>query len=232
MCYYWFKFLNEMNEYMELLEIMKQRHSVRQYEDKKIESEKRALLKSAVAEINKESGLSVQIFFDEPKCFDSIMAHYGKFSGANNYIAMVGKKGKNLDEICGYYGEKLVLLVQKLGLNTCWVAMTHGKSAAVISHGEKQSILISFGYGKNQGIPHKSKNIASLSKVDGEMPDWFKRGMEAVSLAPTAMNQQKFLFELHGEEVRAKVVGTGFYTKTDLGIVKYHFEVITGKQVL
>lgn len=217
---------------MDILEIMKQRHSVRQYEDKRIEDEKREALKSAIAEINKESGLNVQIFFDEPKCFDSMMAHYGKFSGANNYIAMVGKKGKNLDETCGYYGEKLVLFAQELGLNTCWVAMTHGKSAAVIDHGEKQAILISLGYGKNQGVPHKSKDIAILSKVDGQMPDWFVKGMEAVCLAPTAMNQQKFLLELHGEEVTAKVAGTGFYTKTDLGIVKYHFEAVTGKKVL
>ena len=27
-----------------------------------------------------------------------------------------------------YYGEKIVLKCQELGLNTCWVAMTHGKS--------------------------------------------------------------------------------------------------------
>ena len=60
------------------------------------------------------------------------MAHYGKFSGVKNYIALIGKKSPSLDERCGYYGERLVLLAQQLGLNTCWVAMTHGKSAAEI----------------------------------------------------------------------------------------------------
>lgn len=54
--------------------------------------------------------------------------------------------------------------------------------------------------------------------------------MEAVSLAPTAVNQQKFYFELKNGIVTAKNLG-GFYSRIDLGIVKYHFEVATGHEV-
>ena len=61
------------------------------------------------------------------------------------------------------------------------------------------------------------------------MPDWFKSGVEAELLAPTAMNQQKFLFSFDGNRVSAKA-GMGFYTKVDLGIVKYHFEVGAGTE--
>lgn len=60
------------------------------------------------------------------------------------------------------------------------------------------------------------------------MPDWFKSGVEAALLAPTAMNQQKFTFALDGEKVSAKA-GKGFYSKIDLGIAKYHFEIGAGK---
>lgn len=217
---------------MDYLEIMKQRHSVRQYENKNIEREKRDILLKELDEVNRESGLHIQILFDEPSCFDSMMAHYGKFSGVSNYIALVGKKSDDLEEKCGYYGERLVLLAQSLGLNTCWVAMTHGKSAAKIEKGEKQICLISLGYGKNQGVAHNSKPVEQLAHIDENTPDWFKSGIEAVMLAPTAVNQQKFKFELSGDEVTARVNGMGFYSKTDLGIVKYHFEVITGKKVL
>ena len=42
------------------------------------------------------------------------------------------------------------------------------------------------------------------------------------------MNQQKFHFDLLGDKVRAKE-GLGFYTKIDLGIAKYHFEIGSGK---
>lgn len=78
---------------MDILEIMKARHSVQQYSGKKIESGIRETLAALVSECNRESGLNIQIIFDEPKCFDSMMAHYGKFSGVENYIALVGKKG-------------------------------------------------------------------------------------------------------------------------------------------
>lgn len=216
---------------MDYLEAVKERHSVRQYVEKAIEPEKRAVLNRELAKINAESGLHIQILYDEPNCFNSMMAHYGKFTGVGNYIALVGKKGPDLDEKCGYYGEQLVLLAQTLGLNTCWVAMTHGKSAAKIDSGEKQACLISLGYGQNTGVPHKSKSAEELSHIDGSMPDWFRAGMESAMLAPTATNQQKFLFTLDGDNVKASVAGVGFYSKMDLGIVKYHFELASGKRV-
>ena len=58
------------------------------------------------------------------------MAHYGKFSGVQNYIALIGRKNNDLDEKIGYYGERLALVAQTLGLNTCWVALTFGKGIA------------------------------------------------------------------------------------------------------
>lgn len=212
---------------MEILETMRSRHSVRQYKTQAIEEEKRAALNALIAEINQESGLSIQIFYDEPKCFDSFMAHYGKFSNVANYIAIVG--GKNDQEKAGYYGEKIVLKCQEMGLNTCWVAMTHGKSQAKIKRGQKQLILISLGYGETTGVSHKSKSLEELGYADAAT-DWFKVGMEAASLAPTAMNQQKFVFELKGDTVTAKSLG-GFYSQIDLGIAKYHFEAASGHEV-
>lgn len=215
---------------MDMLEIMKARHSVRQYEEKRIEIPEREALFHLVKECNKESGMNIQIVFDESRCFEGIMAHYGKFSGVNNYIALVGKKDADLEEKAGYYGEKIVLKAQELGLNTCWVAMTHGKSVAEIKKGEKLACIIALGYGANQGVPHKSKPLEQLCSCAKAMPDWFSKGMEAVLLAPTAMNQQKFYFTLENGGVSAKA-GKGFYTKMDLGIVKYHFEAVTGRKV-
>ena len=50
--------------------------------------------------------------------------------------------------------------------------------------------------------PLKPDELAALrAEVDGIMPDWFKAGMEAVLLAPTAVNQQKFLFILEDGKV-------------------------------
>lgn len=217
---------------MEQMELMKERHSVRQYKSKAIEPEKRAELDALTAQINEQTGLHIQIVYDEPKCFDSFMAHYGKFHGVENYIALVGKKSPKLDEMLGYYGEQLVLKAQELGLNTCWVALTHGKSRAQIRSGEKMVCLIALGYGDGQGVVHKNKALKEVCKAAEPVPQWFSQGMEAALLAPTAMNQQKFLFELLPDETVKASAGSGFYTKLDLGIVKYHFESVTGKTVL
>lgn len=212
---------------MQMLDLMKERHSVRQYSDKKIDGDVKTKLDTYVASINEESGLSMQILYNEPNCFNSMLAHYGKFSNVKNYIAIVGKKEEQ--EKAGYYGEKLVLKCQELGLNTCWVALTHGKVNVQTKPQQKLLILIALGYGTNTGVAHKSKPIKELCKEDA-YPEWFMKGMEAVSLAPTAMNQQKFLFEMKNGQVYAKTL-MGFYSKIDLGIVKYHFEAVTGHKV-
>lgn len=215
---------------MELLEAIEKRHSVRAYEDQSIDENTKEKLEKFIEFCNQESGLHMQLVTEEPKAFDSFMAHYGKFSGVKNYIAVVGKKGSDLDEKCGYYGEKAVLYAQQLGLNTCWVALTYRKEkgAFQVDSDEKLRLVIAIGYGKTQGIAHKSKSFEDVVKTNGNVPEWFENGVRAALLAPTAVNQQKFVFTLEGDGVSAKA-GRAFYSKVDLGIVKYHFEIGSGK---
>lgn len=218
---------------MTMMEAIKKRHSVRSYLDEKIPEDIRKQLQDEICVCNQEGGLNIQLVLNEPKAFTGIMAHYGKFRGVQNYIALIGEKSEELDEKLGYYGEKIVLLAQRLGLNTCWVALTFRKGVTrnqcQIRKNEKLICVIALGYGKTQGIEHKSKVMEDVCQVEGEMPDWFKKGMEAALLAPTAVNQQKFFFSLHGNVVLARETG-GVYSKIDLGIVKYHFEVGAGKE--
>ena len=210
---------------MELKEAIINRHAVRSYKDKLIEPEILSALQTEIDFCNKESGLHIQLVSDEPKAFDCFMAHYGKFCGVTNYIALVGKKSDDLDGLCGYYGERLAIKAQQLGLNSCWVAMSYKKidGAFEINDGEKLTVVIAIGYGETQGVPHKSKSAQEVSNI-GATPDWFKSGVEAALLAPTAMNQQKFMLTYSDGKVTAKA-GFGAYAKLDLGIVKYHFEV-------
>ena len=214
---------------MELLEALELRHSVRSYEERALEPDAVAELSAFLAKCNQESGLHMQLVLDEPQGFGGFMAHYGKFSGVNNYVALVGKKSPGLDETCGYYGEKVVLKAQQMGLNTCWVALTYKKvkSAFQVGPEEKLALVIAIGYGKQQGVPHPSKEPQAVMETNGPAPDWFQTGVRAALLAPTAMNQQKFKFFLRGDTVVARA-GMGFYTKVDLGIVKYHFELGAG----
>ena len=214
---------------MDLMEAMKNRHSVRQYTDRPLDEEAVATLRKETDRINKESGLHIQLITNESDAFDAGAPSYGSFQGCRNYFAMIGPKGK--DEEVGYYGEQLVLLAQTLGINSCWVAMTYkkGKSHGDITPGEKRYVVIALGYGKTQGATHKVKSLTDISDYKAGDPDWYKAGLEAALLAPTAVNQQKFMITRNGDKVSAKTAGFGFYTKMDLGIVKYHFELGAGR---
>lgn len=218
---------------MTISEAIKMRHSVRSYQKTPIDSETIQTLQKEIDACNSESGLHIQLVTNEEKAFSGMMAHYGKFSGVQNYIALIGKKSSKLDEQIGYYGERIALFAQTLGLNTCWVAMTFSKgvtkSNCKLEKGEKIVCVLSLGYGETQGVAHKSKPMEQLCNTDNPMPDWFRSGMEAVLLAPTAMNQQKFLITQKENTVKAESTG-GFYSKVDLGIVKYHFEIGAGAE--
>lgn len=217
---------------MTLLEAISARHSVRKYLDKEIPADIIAALQDKIAECNKIGNLNIQLVQNETKAFTGMLS-YGSFSGVKNYLAMVGKKAKDLDERVGYYGEQLVLLAQTLGLNTCWVGLSYRKvpEAYNVGKDEKLVCMIALGYGETQGVPHKIKTVEQVSNASDITPSWFRKGVEAALFAPTAVNQQKFSFEYvcmnnNRHQVRAKkgisMIG---YTQMDLGIAKYHFEL-------
>ena len=223
---------------MTIQEAIEARHSVRAYKDQPLTEDVIKVLTEKIAELNKEGNLHIQLIRNEPKAFQGKLAKYGKFSGVRNYLVMAGKKSDDLNERVGYYGEQLVLLAQTLGLNTCWVGLSYSKvpGTYVLEDGEKIACYIALGYGETQGVGHKVKTVEQVSNASDVTPSWFKKGVEAALLAPTAVNQQKFSFELDGRKNgRPQVIAKkGFsmigYAQLDLGIVKYHFEVGAGKE--
>ncbi len=222
---------------MTLQEAIQARHSVRAYKEQPLAEEVIKTLNEQIAALNSEGNLHIQLIVNEPKAFLGPLAKYGKFRNVSNYIVMAGKKSPDLDERIGYYGEHLVLLAQTLGLNTCWVGLSYTKvpGTYVLGEDEKIACYIAIGYGDTQGVSHKIKTLQQVSNASDSTPEWFRLGVEAALLAPTAVNQQKFSFEYIGmsnnrHQVRAK---KGFsligYTQMDMGIAKYHFEIGAGK---
>ena len=216
------------------IEAIAARHSVRKYIDKPLEVSTVAALRSKIEEVNAAGGLHVQLVLDEPKCFSAGLLKYGSFSGVKNYLVMAASAGK--EEEIGYYGESLVLLAQTLGLNSCWVGLTYKKIPGTFTLNEGESVycVIALGYGEHGGVQHPLKAVEKFYDVPSgsAVPDWFKAGMDAALLAPTAINQQKFHFTLLPDgKVEAKAGSSlAGYTKIDLGIAKYHFEVGAGKE--
>ena len=222
---------------MTIQEATEARHSVRAYKELPLAEDVVKVLEEQIAVLNREGDLHIQLILNEPKAFQGTMAKYGKFRNVGNYIVMAGKKSDDLDERVGYYGEHLVLLAQTLGLNTCWVGLSYSKvpGTYVLDEGEKIACYIALGYSETQGVVHKIKTVEQVSNASDVTPLWFRKGVEAALLAPTAVNQQKFSFKYAGMKnghhlVYAKkgfsVIG---YTQMDLGIAKYHFEIGAGK---
>ncbi len=217
---------------MDIQKILEQRHSVRKYTNKEIDKEFVDELNRDIEQYNKIGGLHIQFITNEPNAFGkSFLADFGKFKNVNNYIVMIGRKCDNLDEKIGYFGEKLVIKAQSLGLNTCWVGGTYSKKNTEydIEEDEKLVCIIAIGYGETNGKTRKLKSISSVASSDVEMPDWFLNGVRFALLAPTALNQQRYKITLKDNKVEI-VSKMGFYTKVDLGIIKYHFELGAGKE--
>ena len=218
---------------MTMLEAIDARHSVRAYTAAPIPAEIRAKLDAYAAACSRESGLRLFIQYDDPAGFDSTLAHYGSFRNVSNYIVLSGRKTADFDSRCGYYGEKLVLYAQQLGLNTCWTALTFNKKRVkeLIAEGETLCMAIALGYGETQGKPHRSKAFSDVVSLDGDAPEWFRLGVEAALKAPTAVNQQKFRFSLKNGEAVIRAKGIGSCLKVDLGIAALHFELASGRAV-
>lgn len=221
---------------MDMLEAMQQRHSVRTYTDQPIEGEVLDSLEAEIAACNAESGLHIQLAREEPEAFGTGIFKYGQFKGVRNYLCFVGPDNADLGQKVGYYGERIVLRAQQLGLNTCWVALTFNKRKTryEVQPGEKLALVAVIGYGATQGRSRKSKAIADVSSAPADAPEWFEQGVAAALLAPTAVNQQKFHFEYlpseAGEKPRVRATaGRGTQSDVDLGIVKCHFELAAGK---
>lgn len=218
---------------MTLLEAISARHSVRRYTDRPLDADVIALLTAKIEEINTAGRLHAQLVTYEPKAFRGGFA-YGSFRGVTDYIIMAGEKGADLDERIGYYGQELVVYAQTLGLNTCWVGLTYNKVSGTcnLAPGEKIVCYIALGYGESQGSPHKKKSIEQLGGVTADSPEWYRRGMEAAAMSPSAVNQLKWRFRCAGVDAGGRGVvecdrGRSLigYTAIDLGIAKYNFEI-------
>ncbi len=211
---------------MTQIEAIRARHSVRAYQPKPLDAEKRAKLEAFLAARNAESGLHLQLT-EAGKTFQRLISRAAGLSSAPYVIACVGPDTPTLEERVGYYGEQAVLYAQTLGLNTCWAGLYSEKGVpADVGPGERLVLVIALGYGVNGGRERRSKTPEQVSDGGaGEKPEWFRFGVELALLAPTAMNQQKFRFRLNADgSVDAEAPG-GPFTKVDLGIARLHFDL-------
>ena len=216
---------------MTMKEAIEKRHMVRQYTDKAIPADIEGFLRVRIAENNQKYGLHLALVTGNS---DGIgrMAKLLLSRTVNNYIVLAGTDTPELDEKLGYCGADLILYAQTLGLNTWWVGgMFNGKGALknLSNQDVRVNGVIAIGYGRTQGVPHKSKTAAEISEYNGDAPQWFVDGITALLYAPTALNKQPYVVKGDGRKVSISA-GNGHFSGIDLGIGKYHFEIGAGKE--
>ncbi len=214
---------------MALKEAMHEGHMVRKYTDKELPPDIVQKLNQRIADHNEKNNLAIKLMVNDGGAFHAFLKLI-LAKGVKNYFIMAGKESSDLDEKLGYSGADLMLYAQTLGLNTWWVGGTFSRKAvAEKAWGRKAVGVVAVGYGKSQGVPHKTKAADEVSEYDGEMPGWFRKGTEAALLAPTALAKQAFHIEVRENQVSFSC-DNGIFSGVDTGLVKYHFELGAGKE--
>ncbi len=217
---------------MSEIDAIKERHSVRNYTPERIQAEKIVKLNEKIRELNEAGNIHLQLIEDAGNTYNKLFNRVAGLGSAPSVIACVGPDDETLEQRIGYYGERLVLFAQTLGLNTCWAGTFNKKNiGADIRAGERIVISIAIGYGDGKGKTHKSKTMEQVIDAKGDRPYWFNKGVEMALLAPTAINQQKFLIRLNEDETVDFVDKGGVFSQVDLGIVKCHFEIGSEREV-
>lgn len=210
--------------------MMEKRHTVRKYLDKPLDMDLIGLLNDRIERNNCVYNLTFKLITNNSDGLSSL-ARLMSNNSVQNYIILAGKDNSDLDKKIGYCGADLILYAQSLGLNTWWCGgMFNGKKA--LKHLDNKAVrvngVIAIGYGKTQGVPHKSKTADQVSHFKGDAPGWFKSGIKALLLAPSALNRQPYIVNGEGNKVSLKVK-SGTFSQVDLGIGKYFFELGAGK---
>lgn len=214
---------------------LEERHSVRSFTAAPLSEEERTALGQEIARSNEAGNLHMCLVVDEPEAFSSLLAHYGKFRNVSNYLVLAGTPAPSLEQRCGYFGERIVLAAQELGLSSCWVGGTFKRRLVkrMASADDRLVLVVALGHGEGEGHAHRSKSADTVTSIpEGtEVPAWFGAGVDAALKAPTAMNQQSFEIGWAGRttqdgipfvSIRSK---GGPFSAVDLGIVRLHFEI-------
>lgn len=208
---------------MDMKEAMKERHMVRKYKNKPLTDDVIEKLKIKIKKNNREYKLNMKLMVNNDKGLSTLIKDFLS-KGVSNYIILAGKDSKDLDERLGYSGTDIMLYAQTLGLNTWWVGGTYNASISKYVKDKKVIGIIAVGYGRTNGVPHKSKSLEEVSIYEGTPPKWFDEGVKAALLAPTALNRQDFVIIGRGNNVTIKC-DNGIFTGANIGIIKYHFEL-------
>lgn len=211
------------------------RISRRSYSGEPLNGSEIQKISEMLEQINEKSGLNFQFLEDGSHAFNNFRSSYGMFKNVRSIILLKGnEKTDYLKEKIGYFGEELVLDITDMELGTCWVGGTFDKNSISIPDDEVLYCVIVVGKVDNLSAKEriirkaghlKTKPMDERIIYTEPLPAWAEKGMQAVMLAPNAVNAQRVTFKYENGVITAEVPGDKPADMIDLGIAKKHFEI-------
>ena len=149
-----------MNE-TSMSEIILHRKSQRSFTGEELKEELIQKIQDEIIEINAESALEIEFVEDGSRAFSHFGKSYGLFKNVRSLLLLKGNPGQaHFREKIGYYGEKLLLFAESLGLATCWVGGTFDRESFSYPEEDHVQAVILLGYPAESGW--KGKILHSL----------------------------------------------------------------------
>lgn len=240
-------FINpEFDKYLE--DVIKVRHSVRNYEPKELIVEDKEKVKQYLEKINNTTGIfggkiRVTLIETEYNNENVKLGTYGVVRGAKDYLSACCKKDENSFYDLGFLFEKVILYCTSIGLGTVWLGGTFNKSGfarkSQVEDDEIMPIVSPVGYeggaktilGKLfSGNTNKRKHFQDLffnedfrTQLNKEEAGRYYEILEMVRLAPSSLNSQPWRILKQGNSYHIYSAGKNEMNKIDMGIALCHF---------
>ena len=238
-------------------EIIKNRHSVRSYENIGLSAEVKEKLQAYLEEINQSEGIfggkvRVELVQKHLEENEVKLGTYGVIKGANCYLAVACKKSSYDLEDLGFLFEKVILFCTSLGLGTVWLGGTFSKGdfakAIQLQEDERLAAVAPVGIeSKKKSIVAKIFGSTSSKRKDFEQLFFnenfdtpltpkadavYDEVLEMVRLAPSAMNKQPWRILKEGNEYHIYSEGKSDMSRIDIGICMCHFYLVAKEKGL
>ena len=213
---------------MDILQAVKQRHTVRQYTTQPLATELIAQIEQQLSQYNQQYHLQLTLCVSDSS-INNLTTRLAGGKDVMNYVVLAGPKTPEVDFQLGYVGADLLLFLQMLGLNSWWIGVTYQRIRLTLDFPHSQIAgIIALGYGNTSGKAHHSKKPSEVSLYNGSVqPIWFVNGVSTALLAPTAHNRQSFT--ILGKDNKAAVICENRRgDNLEKGIITRFFEVGAG----
>lgn len=235
---------------MRFKQFLEERQSVREFQDKNIESEILTRLMELAKEIEQTNGNgNIEFVLYENgieiyKALKNSGGYTGVMIESPHYIGIQFKKSNKENLVkTGYCMESLISRANQLGLGTCWISLndvsTENKKILGATEENKIDYITAIGYPKKKSL---FEHLATSSRLSIEdivyMKEWGNkvrieeldmRGLSDIfyyaRYAPSAKNNQPWRFIVENNQVKLSVVNPEKLSNyIDAGIIAYYFQ--------